>query len=235
MSRFEIIVTDVTNYGSALYCVAGWEIAAGRMIRPEPANSDPRIESSRFWDRTVVGPNSPFWPGHVVRFEATDPPGSFAFPHATEDRIVTSGVEWIGTDQSPLNALGPSVSANLPAAYDGGLVRAASTKAYVPANYRGRSLGAIELQPNFVQMRTDENPFSGKRTLRATVTSGGVSYDLSVTSSDARTLWQQAGAQAIQDRVAASRLVHLRVGLSRPFAARPNECYSQVNGLIFVD
>ena len=87
MTTYEIVVTDVTCYGS-LFCVAGWDRVSNRMIRPEPPGASAKMESSRFWDGQTVGPGKTLSIGNVVRFVAGPALPDFLFPHATEDRIV---------------------------------------------------------------------------------------------------------------------------------------------------
>ena len=71
MAAYEILVTDVTNYGT-LYCVAGTTID-GRMIRPEPHTAKANNEVSRFWTDAAAGPGKFFSVGNIVSFEAEDP------------------------------------------------------------------------------------------------------------------------------------------------------------------
>lgn len=88
MAVYELIITDVTCYGS-LYCVAGWDRLSGRMVRPEPSTADPRNEASRFWGDSFAGPGRAFCVGNIVQFDANPAPGTSAFPHATEDCVVS--------------------------------------------------------------------------------------------------------------------------------------------------
>jgi hypothetical protein len=236
VTTYEIVVTDVTCYGS-LYCVAGWDRLSGGMIRPEPPGATARMESSRFWGAQLAGPGKVFSVGNVVRFVAAPALPDFLLPHATEDRVVdlASGIQVLGYLSAPqlAAAAAAGVSASLDAAFDGGLVRPPSRKAYVPTGHRGRSLGAIEIAPtDIIFFENDFDPT--KRKLRARVTVGGIVYDLSVPADAARTRWKAGGLQALRADLNASNRVHVRAGLSRPFSARPNECYSQVNGVYFL-
>lgn len=127
-------------------------------------------------------------------------------------------------------AAAAGVSATLSAAFDGALIRAASGKAYVPRDHRARSLGAIEVPPDRIVFFED-NYNAAKTRLRARVTDNAVLYDMSVTADAARTRWKTAGLAALQGDLQAGGRVHLRVGLSRPFPAMPNQCYAQINGV----
>jgi Dual OB-containing domain len=234
MPAHELIITDVTNYGS-LYCVAGWDRVNGRMIRPEPATANPHDEASRFWDNRLAGAGRTFSVGNIVSLDATAPPGTFPFPHATEDRLVVAGsqIQVLGqlAPAAVAQQVALGVSPTLEAAFDGGLIREASRKAYVPAGHNGRSLGALDLEPNnlifFEKQFGNENP-----KLRARVTVDNVLYDMPVTADAARERWRTAGIQALRNDVQNANRLHVRVGLARPFPA--NRCFSQVNGVLIL-
>jgi hypothetical protein len=108
---YELIITDVTCYGN-LYCVAGWDLRNGGMIRPEPPGANSAAEASRFWEGQYVGVGKLFAVGNVVRFEATAPPREFPYPHATEDRIFVSAIPTRGK-QFTLRQLAQSVAAGV--------------------------------------------------------------------------------------------------------------------------
>jgi hypothetical protein len=236
VTNYEIVVTDVTCYGS-LFCVAGWDRLSDRMIRPEPPGATAKIESSRFWDGQTAGPGKTLSVGNVVRLVAGPALPDFLFPHATEDRIVDLKTPMVVLTQltppQVAEAVATGVSATLNAAFDGALVRPASRKAYVPTGHQGRSLGAIEIAPT--EITFFENTFdANKPKLRARVTSDGNVFDLSVPADTARTRWKAAGLAGLKADAQASNRIHVRVGLSRPFSAKPNDCYSQVNGVLFL-
>jgi hypothetical protein len=236
VATYEIIVTDVTCYGS-LYCVAGWDRLTGQMIRPEPPGAKASDESSRFWNSGYAGPGKAFAMGNVVRLVATGALPDFLFPHATEDRMVdlNTPMNVLQTldSQGVVAAVAAGVSDSLTAAFNGALVRAASRKAYVPTGNRGPSLGAIEIPSAditfFEHQWREEKP-----KLRARVTSAGLIFDLSVPADAARARWKSAGVAGLKADVQASKRVHIRTGLSRPMSSQPNECYSQVNGVFFL-
>ncbi len=236
MATYEVLITDVTCYGN-LYCVAGWDVHAGRMIRPDPPGANMTYEPSKFWDGQYAGPGQIFAVGNVARIDANPPPAQFPFPHATKDRIVGAGTTirvLRALDSSgTVAAVTAGVSATLEAAFDNALVRPPSGKAYVPTGDNVRSLGAVEIRSN--QLQFHQNTYNpNKPKLRARFTIGGNLYDLPVTADAARTRWQQNGLAALQGDVQASRRLHVRVGLSRPFAAMPNQCFVQINGVYFL-
>jgi hypothetical protein len=236
MAVHEMIVTDVTCYGASLFCVAGWDINSGMMLRPEPPNANTAIESSRFWGNLRAGPGRPFDVGNLVRFDAAPPPANFPFPHATEDMLLAAGQPITVLNQLTLSQVAQTVTlgvaASLPAAF-GGVVTPRSGKAYVPAGHVGRSLGAIDKLPNQVVLH-ENNYDPRKPKLRAFITDGGTIYDLPVTAEAARSIWIANGLAGLNAALQACTRVHVRLGLSRPFPAMPNECYVQINGLYFL-
>jgi hypothetical protein len=205
------------------------------MIRPEPTTANSHDEASRFWDSRFAGNGRPFGVGNIVKIDASSPPNTFPFPHATEDRIVTAGnqIQVLGqlATADIVQNVAAGTSPTLDAAFDGGLIREPSRKAYVPKDHNGRSLGALDLAPNnlvfFESQFRDNAP-----KLRARVTANGILYDLPVTADAARERWKTAGIEALRDDVKGANRLHVRVGLARPFPA--NQCYSQVNGVLIL-
>lgn len=231
MPVYEVLITDVTTYGE-LYCVAGWDLRTKAMVRPEPPGANVASEVSRFWDGRYAGPGKYFDVGNVVQFEASAPPANFPFPHATEDRLFVKAL-----GQGPLLTLNNAelvaavtVSTGIKAAFGNGLIRSANGKAYVSKDFKGPSLGALTVAPNKLSLHENTyNPENPK--LRAWLKDGLLRYDLAVTSDATRTRWRNAGLKALEADIAACNQVHVRLGLSRPFPQRPDECYAQINGL----
>jgi hypothetical protein len=236
VATYELIITDVTCYGR-LYCVAGWDRDDSGMVRPEPPGANNAVEASRFWGAQDAGPGKFFSVGNVVRFEASAPPQGFSYPHATEDRIFVSGSKSAVVKQFTPNQLVRSVAAgvspSLEEAFGGKLIRTHSGKAYVAAGEQVCSLDAIEIEPDQVSFYAEVTG-AGKQKLRAVIEDDGVEYDLSVPADAARTRFLAGGVAALEADAKASNLIHVRLGLCRPFAAMPDSCYAQVNGLYFL-
>ncbi|MFL9501977.1 dual OB domain-containing protein [Rhodopseudomonas palustris] len=234
MLTYNLIITDVTRYGS-LFCVAGWDLDNGGMIRPEPSAANTMAEESRFWGAQYAGPNQFFAVGNVVRFDAALPPASFPFPHATEDRLVTGNGIVVGKmmPTQMVQAVARGRSASLRMAFGGHLRRAHSGKAHVAAGTKTCSLDAIDIDPTSISFYED-NPSPGKRRIRALIDQDGVQYDLSVPADAARQRFLAGGIDALKADAAACQNIHVRLGLCRPFAAMPDCCFAQVNGLYFL-
>lgn len=232
MPSYRIVVTDVTQYGT-LFCVAGWDVQNGGMIRPEPHTTTATSEASRFWGDPAVGQGKVFDVGRVLEFQASLPPADFPFPHATEDRLVAPNTfvlldNWELTKM--VGAVSAGISDSLAHAFGGHLVRANSGKAYVLAGQNTNSLGAVEIEPGQIEFFEDGS--TGKRRLRALVTDGCATYDLTVPAWGARGKFLAGGVNAVQADANKSTRIHLRVGLARAFADAP--CYAQINGIFFL-
>jgi len=235
MPTYNLIITDVTRYGD-LFCVAGWDLDNGGMIRPEPSTANAVAEASRFWTGQHAGPGKFFAVGNQVRFNAAMPPANFPFPHATEDRLVVSGNSAViaqMTVAQMVQSVAAGVSGSLDDVFGGQLHRAHSGKAHVAAGAQTGSLDAIEIDPGNIDFYED-NPKLGKRQLRALIDHDGVEYDFSVPADAAKARLLAGGVAALQADAQASQTIHVRLGLCRPFAAMPNSCYAQVNGLYFL-
>lgn len=234
MATYKLIITDVTRYGD-LFCVAGWDVEDGGMVRPEPHDAVANREASRFWKGDLAGPNRALAAGNLVQLEAKLPPRDFPYPHASEDRLVVASTEVAKLQELDAKGVAKlaegSVHKSLGEVFGGRLIRSNSGKAYVSAGERVASLGAIEVSPTSVRFYEQRNSQTGKRQLRALIREQGVDYDLSVPADSPRGLFLSDGADAVQAYARECNTLHLRIGLCRPFAAMPDSCYAQVNGL----
>ncbi|MBP2160280.1 hypothetical protein J2X24_002855 [Asticcacaulis solisilvae] len=207
------------------------------MIRPEPPTAVATIESTRFWTNRDAGPGRFFSVGNIVRFEAQDAPANFPFPHATEDRIAVnpdnSAVVGHMTLLQVTQAVEPGLSTSIPVAFGNQLHVASSGKAYVTLGSQTNSLGAIEIDSQTIAFY-ENAPKPGKRQLRAMIYQNGSGYDLSAPADAALDRFFAGGIAALQADAKASKKIHVRLGLSRPFPAMPTSCYAQINGLYFL-
>lgn len=228
-----MITTDVTSFGDELYCVAGWDVERRTMVRPEPPGTVASSGAARFWNSDYVGPGKVFQVGSPVTFEGNQAPAGFPYPHATEDVILRPESQIksdrkVSLAETAALAAG-SVSASVTQVYDGGARTTSSGLLYVASGHIGRSLGAMEIKGGVV---FHEKRFPQKPTkLRVRLALGHQTYDLPVTSTAVSALWRAEGLDALQKKADRSNRIHIRLGLARPFAARPAECFAQVNGL----
>lgn len=119
------------------------------------------------------------------------------------------------------------------AVFDGHLTLAQSGKSYVPANIETSSLGAVEIEPQQISFYSDQAE-NGRQRLRAIIDYEGVEYRFSVPADAATRRFLEAGLTGLEADKNNSDLIHVRLGLSRPFDAQPNSCYTQINGLLFL-
>ncbi|MGN6365893.1 dual OB domain-containing protein [Asticcacaulis taihuensis] len=233
MAQYEMVVTDVTAYGP-LFCVAGWDVARGKMIRPEPPTTNPAYNPTRFWDASVAGPGQFFSLGNVVKFEAALPQPNFPFPHATEDRVLSAlGARSVVKKLTPVqlvSTVAASVSPSIGDIYNEKLTVASSGKAFVIIGEKVSSLGAIEVNSKNIVFHEDRYDPS-KPKLRAYIHDGVRQYDLSITSNDVKSIWNQNGLDGVNASLGKYSKAHVRIGLSRPFPAMPEQCYVQINGM----
>jgi hypothetical protein len=80
-----------------------------------------------------------------------------------------------------------------------------------------------------------ENNWNGKRKLRVSHRVGDVTLNVGVTATNIRQRFLGGGVAAVDADFLVNRQLHLRIGLSRPFHARPDECYVQINGIYLID
>lgn len=217
---YEIVVTEVTLY-NRLRCVAGYERANGRMIRPEPGPGE-------FWPLIVCGPGTTFHPGHVVRFNGHKPETDL--PHRIEDVVVAG-------DPVRAGALGPDAfkavlnecaALNPKVVFEHHLV-VSGARAYVPAGSPCGSLACLTMDAGALVFSDDV--YEDHHKLRVGVTINGRPLQLPVAAKDLKQVFGRKGVQAVRDLAPKNGPVQVRLGLARPFADIPDKCYLQVNGI----
>lgn len=218
---YEIVVTEVTLYGSQLRCVAGYDRARGEMVRPEP-------EAAGFWPRITCGAGTTFHPGHVVRFRGRKP--DTAPPHRTED-VVVEGKPFRASVLSVEDfkaVLRQSAFLTTREVYGGHLV-VEGLRAFVPAGAPCGSLACETVDAGALRLADDA--FKDQHKLRARVTLDGKALELPVAAKDLKQAFQKAGVAAARALIPGGGRLQVRLGLARPFDDRPNQCYLQVNGI----
>ena len=218
----EILVTDVTEMSGTNYCVAGWDAASKRMVRPLPAGGH--------WPHSTIVKFG-IKPGTVLK---ATPAGSAtgAFPHRTEDTPIDSTS--ISTTQSSPDWLGsnsPDVSKTISEAFNDSLkwnkiYGGVHQGVYVPKDTQCSSLGAVLIRKANLSF---EEPF-GK--LLAIVDDGSSKYQLSVSSHIYKAGWKNGGVDSATQLLPNRAILHVRVGLARDFEGQPNRCYLMVNGIL---
>jgi hypothetical protein len=218
---YEIVVTEVTLYGSRLRCVAGYDRERGEMIRPEP-------EAAGFWPQIVCGPATTFHPGHVVRFQGRKP--ETAWPHRTEDVVISGDPYWAGTlDSEAFRAVLRKTEHLTARLTFGGNLAFEGRRAFVPA---GASCGSLACETmNASDLRLADDAFKDQHKLRVRVVVDGHVLELPVAAKDFKQAFLKDGVEAARALLPTKGRVQVRLGLARPFDEKPDKCYLQVNGI----
>lgn len=229
MAKISLLVTEVTQYGAS-FCVAGWDSAASRMVRPLPPGSG-EAEASHFWAAQFAGVGKAFDVGNEVLLVGA-PVASYGMPHATEDWLVSSGpvpVKGHGENAVPFLASG-SVYSLMATAFGAALTAQPNDKWYVDNGQGIRSLAALELSPGDLDFF--ETSFQGgRKKLRVRVTEKNNLYDCSVASDPLNQIWVSGGLAAVRAKFSGHAGVHIRFGLARKMPQQQNRCFLQVNGI----
>jgi hypothetical protein len=218
----ELLITDLTEMGGGIYCVAGWDVEAQRMVRPLPNGNN--------WATALIQQHR-IVSGRLIKV-ARRGVANGIFPHRTEDTPVdrasiqvSKGLfsDWVGNSA-------PHVASELSTGFGhclkwnsewNGVRRGVHTLPRVQTN----SLAAIRVPKTNISFAEA----FGK--LKATVNDGSNSYVLSVSSKVLKEAWRAGGLNAVNDALPARTQVHMRVGLARPFGDPP-KCYGMLNGVL---
>lgn len=223
-----ILVTDVTEMRAGNFCVAGWDSAGRRMVRPLPDGAN--------WTSSLLTANSVL-PGSAVAVEPTGASSSGSFPHKTEDLIVNRSkiktmpavaVNWFG-------AQAPPTSPSLDSAYESHLQSTGSWNnvlkgVHLPDGTRTFSLVALRLSAESLQFIT--NDFDASK-LRVILTDDNASYNLPVVGHELLHTFRNSGVTAVQNHVKQATELHVRIGLARAWDGQPGRCFAMLNGVIW--
>jgi hypothetical protein len=219
----DLLITDVTEMHNGNYCVAGWDAARNRMIRPLPNGGN--------WTAALLARHR-IAPGVTIRAVPNGVPRG-VFPHLTEDTPIDASVtvlqreiflDWLGPEAPPLET-------DLEASFGGHLQwnrewNQTRQGVYVPAGTEWRSLVAISVSYARISFLED----FGK--LKAVVHDDTGRYQLTVSSRLLKEAWREGGLLTIRGALPNQNQYCLRVGLARPFANQPDKCYLMVNGVL---
>jgi hypothetical protein len=218
----DILITDVTEMGGDTYCVAGWDAASNRMIRPLPNGGN--------WPAALLGQHG-IVAGttiHVTQRGAANG----TFPHRTEDMAVdpasiqiANGIfsDWLGPSA-------PYVAADLNTGFGGNLDwnsvwNSVRQGVHTQPQVRCSSLVAARIPRANLSFSEVFNR------LKATLEDGVASYQLTVSSKILKEAWRAGGLEAVNNALPDRNEFHIRVGLARPFG-NPSKCYAMLNGVL---
>lgn len=219
----KVLITEVTRMKGGLVCVAGINLATGKMVRPVQGDGSN-------WDEAKWVSSRIFEVGRIVGLDPAVQ-GQPAFPHATEDlRIATVYRADPVSAGDVYTACAETAHVDLDAMFDSCL----TDDKYVVEGSKCRSLGCLIVDLSDVHA---ENSFGVKLVYDD---AAGKRHYIKVTELETVTGGDEAaGAAALQARLdGAAGPVALRLGLARPWAGPadprydPKRCYLQLNGLI---
>ena len=219
----QLIITDVTEMSAGNFCVAGWHIQAGRMVRPLPNGSN--------WTAALLQKYH-VTPGVVLNFVplAGQHPG--AFPHRTEDTPVdVARIGFVTANAGPwFGAAAPPCAPTVADAFQGHVTRnsisnGVSQGVHVPINTQTRSLWAVRCAPGNLTFVADFGKLKGE------LHDGAATYRLAVSSQTLKTAYRAGGLAAVNNAIPQNAPLHVRLGLARAFGNVPDKCYLMINGV----
>ncbi|MCA3692447.1 hypothetical protein [Aquidulcibacter sp.] len=224
----QILITDITDMADGMYCVAGWNEAEGRMIRPLP--------QGRHWHAELLEKHR-IAVGSRIEVIPTGRHHNGDYPHTTEDLDVVTGsiqlVDEVPTSQ--IIEIVPAAAMNLTQAFEGHLrlenpFRGISQKLWVPVGSRCRSL--VSINRPFGSIEILVNKFG---TLRAKIESNEGDFnrvEVTVSCSLLKHAYRKGGVAHAMSKLPAADNWHLRLGLAREFEKTPGECALMLNGVL---
>jgi hypothetical protein len=222
VQAMDILITDVTEMHGGNCCVAGWEIAGARMVRPLPNGNN--------WPASLLAQHG-VAPGITIRVVPQGVPTS-VYPHRTEDMpIDSSAIETPnGTFSDWLGQTAPPVSETLNAGFGENLQwnrvwNEVRQGVHVLPGVKCSSLVAVQVK------RTDLSCIELFGKLKATISDGSNSYQIAVSSRALKEAWRQGGLTAVNRALPTRTTLHVRVGLARQFE-NPPKCYAMLNGVL---
>jgi len=220
-----LLITEVTEIHRGTYCVAAWDAAARRMVRPLPDGIN--------WTRAQLHAAGVV-PGAMIDVSPNRIRPRGDYPHLTEDlpidlapieRLPTSTTDWFGVDAPPLvSTLAEAFAFRL---HQTGVWHGRRRGSHVLTGTRVNSLHGVRINSrglSFVDM--DERP-------RALLRDADACYDLPVTSRALREVWRDQGVAAVRRLLPVDSMLHVRVGLARGWGDNRDRCYVMLNGVLW--
>jgi hypothetical protein len=219
----ELLVTEITDMGGSRRCVAGWDLAGHRMVRPLPDGEN--------WEAATIEQRG-LSVGGILTVAPTGHKHLGDFPHSTEDTevdansievAVPGGVNWFGHGAPPM-------SASLSDAFGGAISHNSTWNGrrqgvFVPRGTKCASLSGIAIDVDGIEFVEDFNK------LKVYLDDGDDVYTLSVSGHALRSVYDEGGPAAVKGSLPGNGTVHVRVGLARAFEDHPDKCYAMLNGI----
>lgn len=220
-----IVVTEVTDMSPGTHCVAAYDEASMRMIRPKPNGEN---WTSANIKKLGVAPGRVLILGNSAEQQV-----SSHLPHKNEDFYVKANDITSAGNVRPE----PQSFNSLQECFDNNVVGYGSfqgfSKAYVEDAKNCPSLSGLNVTAKKFKLYL--NAYEGKFKLRAKFLDSELEgWDMGVTSSELKSAIGHDQDKINQFNADLGRLqaVHLRVGLARRFPAQKYRCFVQLNGVI---
>jgi hypothetical protein len=219
----DILITEVTEMHRGNYCVAGWDFASARMIRPLPDGYN--------WSAELIARHR-VAPGATIRITPRGTPLA-RYPHRTEDTpIDISNIanvdrefnEWTGP-AAPPTALDIDTGFGCHILFNNEW-RGARQGVHVLVGTRCSSLAAIRIQRRRLSFFVEFDK------LRAILHDGTARFRLPVSGRALNEAWRQGGLPAVRKTLPTRDIFCVRLGLTRPFGNPPDKCYLMINGVL---
>jgi hypothetical protein len=220
--EMDLLITDVTEMGGDTFCVAGWDIDEKRMVRPLPDGSN--------WPSGLLQQHG-IMSGRLIRAERKGASNGI-FPHRTEDMSIDPASikssnevfsDWLGPSA-------PVVAQDLEAGFADQLKWNKiwnEVRQGVHTLPRSKCASLTSVQVPKVDLVFSQ-PFES---LKVTLNDGSATYQLTVSSKVLKEAWRAGGLVAVNNVLPARDILHVRVGLARPFGD-PLKCYAMLNGAL---
>lgn len=222
VAETHLLITDVTEMGGGNYCVAGWDIAAKRMVRPLPNGGN--------WAGALRAQHG-IVAGKLIRVVPQGTSNGI-YPHRTEDTPIDPASisasnsvfsDWLGESA-------PQVATDLDTAFAGNLQW---NKEWDGVKQGVHTLPGVQCS-SLVAVRIPRSNLSFSQPfdkLKAMLDDGSDCYELAVSSKVLKEAWRAGGVAGVDDALPARDEFHIRVGLARPFQ-NPPRCYAMLNGVL---
>jgi hypothetical protein len=222
-NAMKLVITEVTEMSAGNYCVAGWHVQSGRMVRPLPNGSN--------WTEALLHKYS-VAPGAVLNFVQTGVAHHSVFPHHTEDMPVdAASITIASTTPGPwFGQSAPPCASTLADAFQGhvqhnSVWNGVFQGVHVPVGTQTRSLWAVQCTRGSLTLIEDFGKLKGE------LHDGAGTYKLSISSQVLKTHYRNGGLAAVVKALPKSGTLHVRVGLARAFGNPAYKCYVMINGV----
>ena len=189
-ATLRLLITEVTDIHSGICCVAGWDLAGRRMVRPLP--------DGVHWPRSLICAAG-VAPGATIAVAPNRICLRGDYPHRSEDvpidlspidNVASAPIDWFGAEAPP-------VAATLNEAFGGtarhtSLWRGHRRGTYVPTGTRTCSLHGVRIPSRWLGfIEVDDRP-------RALLQDAEARYTLPVACRALRDIWRRDGIAAMR-------------------------------------